>query len=660
MSISTFGGSSDLMTYTTDVISANEVALTILGPLQAILNTYSTVSSSEFQSWANNDSTSHQNPSLVTKFDSKSWITVTDIVTSLANDEDSTAPEIKSIAFTYSTIFAIFKLTNTLLDSSLATLDELNYYDSTLANSRFIRLYALQVLPRNIYYLVREVIKRVNDTSKWKELKDNAMQTTNIKSFDGIMNFSSQLYQLIKTTLTEMANSFDSPITSILRSYKSIYDIFKVTVGVPFTAARLELRSKRHKLAKFQRENVELLGWLLNNSPDIKAIKSIDDIDISGLEFDFSIIENLNYILTTRKLPTDNNNLELESSKDISKLLLELVNENIPMLEKSNRELLKKYTRPNFLSRNWIIIIPALVVLPQMINSAYHNKDQIKDSIIQNIQYGKDVLTGFWRNWVVEPLSNVIRTIRHDPDSRLALMSERSLESDLGSLERMVVEYVTDNKIPVSLGENLFVNLSNSSGDERELALQSIKTGIQHGDLTLLLKDYETALPHPIKELLLGQMLRNVLIQIQKTKVDGSVALSGIDKIVRSQELVFGCIAASPALLGLWLSVNWGIQSFMGRTGGFETTQTAGLRLRIRKGLGNVSRLVDKLQTSVSNYERGLLFIEVVHLELMGSHVIPSVLVSDWQRELVGILSEPPNTAKLAIQRLWNVYSSFL
>lgn len=666
MSISTFGGGSDFMNYTNDVMSTNEVALTVVGPLQEILNNNYTISTNNVQSWRTNDGNNSQNGhSLVTRLDSKSWLTVKDIVTSLANNEDPIDPQIKSIAFTYSTVLAVLKLTNTLLASSLDTLDELNYYDATLSNSRFIALYAVQTLPRNVCSLIYQVCKRVSDTRKWDELKTDAIQSTNNASLERLIALSSQLYQLIKFSLNEMVNSFDSPITTILKSYNSIADVFKLTVGIPFTAAKLELKSKKHKLAVLQRENVQLLGWLLNNSPEIKVPNLVDGGcietgDFSGFEFDFSIVEKLNYILTNRSIPKDED-LATQSSNKIPELLMELIDDNIPLFEQSNGKILEQYSRPGFFSRNWVVILPAIIVLPKLIKYAYKNQGEFKAFIFENFQYGKDVLIGFWRNWVIEPLSNVIRTIRHDPDSRLALMSERSLESDLGSLERMVIEYVTDNKIPVSVGNDTFVNLSSSGANEKTLAVQSIRTGVQHGDLTLLLKDYETALPHPIKELLLGQMLRNVLIQIQKTKVDGSVALSGIDKIVRSQELVFGCIAASPAVFGLWLSVNWGIQSFMSRNvSSFETPQKAELRLRMRMGLGNVSRLVDKLQISVEDYDRGLLFIEVIHLEKIGVHVIPSVLFVDWQRDLDIILSESPVVAKLTVQRMWNVYSNFM
>jgi nuclear-control-of-ATPase protein 2 len=42
-----------------------------------------------------------------------------------------------------------------------------------------------------------------------------------------------------------------------------------------------------------------------------------------------------------------------------------------------------------------------------------------------------------------------------------------------------------------------------------------------------------------------GDLVRALLIQIQKTKVDVEIAIGGIDALLKSQELVFGFATAS-------------------------------------------------------------------------------------------------------------------
>jgi len=100
----------------------------------------------------------------------------------------------------------------------------------------------------------------------------------------------------------------------------------------------------------------------------------------------------------------------------------------------------------------------------------------------------------------VEPTKKVIGTIRHDEESEVSILSKRSLEGDRASLERMVVE----------------------------------------GDLTLVLRAYEKDMQKPLLGTIRGNLIRALLIQVQKTKVDVEVAMSGIDSILKSQELLFG------------------------------------------------------------------------------------------------------------------------
>lgn len=138
----------------------------------------------------------------------------------------------------------------------------------------------------------------------------------------------------------------------------------------------------------------------------------------------------------------------------------------------------------------------------------------------------------FWRNWVVDPMRKLIRTIRHDEKSEIALMSKNSLEADRASLERMVVDFVLDRSEQ---------SQSISSSD-------AIVGKVREGDLTPVLMAYEKDLRSPFVGTFRGDLVRALLIQIQKTKVDVEVAMSGIDALLRSQELVFG--------YGLWCMIN--------------------------------------------------------------------------------------------------------
>jgi nuclear-control-of-ATPase protein 2 len=92
----------------------------------------------------------------------------------------------------------------------------------------------------------------------------------------------------------------------------------------------------------------------------------------------------------------------------------------------------------------------------------------------------------------------------------------------------MVVDFAVDN--PAS-GHRAPLN-------EAEIA--EIRGKVHEGDITPVLRAYEQDLRKPFVGTIRGDLVRALLIQVQKTKVDVEVAMGGIDALLKSQELVFG------------------------------------------------------------------------------------------------------------------------
>ncbi|GKZ53469.1 nuclear control of ATPase protein 2 [Aspergillus niger] len=111
--------------------------------------------------------------------------------------------------------------------------------------------------------------------------------------------------------------------------------------------------------------------------------------------------------------------------------------------------------------------------------------------------------------------------------SEIALMSRNSLEADRASLERMVVDFILDRCEP-------------NKNDYDAFDTHVITAKVREGDLTPVLKAYENDLRSPFVGTIKGDLVRALLIQIQKTKVDVEIAIGGIDALLKSQELVFG------------------------------------------------------------------------------------------------------------------------
>ncbi|RKP37688.1 nuclear control of ATP synthase 2 [Dimargaris cristalligena] len=138
----------------------------------------------------------------------------------------------------------------------------------------------------------------------------------------------------------------------------------------------------------------------------------------------------------------------------------------------------------------------------------------------------------YLQHWVLKPLQNVWHTIRHQ-DQTLALASAESLHSDLESLERMVVTFAHQHQ-----------GMDVSSEQARHLVDQ-----VREGDLSLVLRSYESALQAPIRGALFGDLIQTLLIQVQKSKVDLQLAMTSLDKLLKSNELNFAFLAVAPALV---------------------------------------------------------------------------------------------------------------
>ncbi|PQE22853.1 ATP synthase regulation NCA2 protein [Rutstroemia sp. NJR-2017a BBW] len=91
----------------------------------------------------------------------------------------------------------------------------------------------------------------------------------------------------------------------------------------------------------------------------------------------------------------------------------------------------------------------------------------------------------FWINWVIDPTKKVIRTIRHDQKSEVAIMSKESLKGDMASLERMVVDFARDNPEAANVGQ----------GTLSETQISEIRAKVKEGDLTPVLRAYEKDMP---------------------------------------------------------------------------------------------------------------------------------------------------------------------
>lgn len=173
---------------------------------------------------------------------------------------------------------------------------------------------------------------------------------------------------------------------------------------------------------------------------------------------------------------------------------------------------------------------------------------------------------------------------------------------------------------------------------------------------------YENEIRQPIKYLISGSLLRLILIQVQKGKVDGAVALSGIDKLLKSQQLVFGIVSMSPSLIILYQTYKYFTLAKPLLVNGKQ------LSIVCLKCLNNVENLLisllrktEKAKENEADTDEGELLIEIIDLILCSEPLIPKELHEDWIKDLNELNnSEFDVETKLKlVQRVWNMYGSY-
>jgi hypothetical protein len=202
------------------------------------------------------------------------------------------------------------------------------------------------------------------------------------------------------------------------------------------------------------------------------------------------------------------------------------------------QSIFKHLKRPNWLIRSWFPMSVTYILMRSFVSFTWVNKDWISESF-NEIAF---TARSFWSNWIKDPLLEIWHTIRYD-DSKIvtdptqsfrsrkfSISQVNSLQEDLDSLERMILQFSREHP------ELLEPNIQDRSPN-----------------MSIILKQYENELVAPIKNALMGDLLRLILIQIQKSKVDMQVALSAVDRLLKSNELNFEFLAVFPTLMLLYL-----------------------------------------------------------------------------------------------------------
>lgn len=431
-------------------------------------------------------------------------------------------------------------------------------------------------------------------------------------------------------SLSKRWTDFYSLVKRVVRE-RSIIEIQKQAM-TPLTRLRADMRKNQKALQNVRLRNANALGVLLgeglaNESVHGEGLLTPHSDDAQHHKWSRRIARNIalmEAILTKvndEGLPVDKFDAAVAELTDedplgsdhysetsahridakaiavrIDKLMLHC----LPRYLESSRTAKLAHQRPTWIVRYW----PAITIGVLSSSTLLRILVRRQADILQWVREFGTTTVDFWQNWVIEPLNKVIKTIRHDEDSQLSLMSKRSLEGDRDSLERMVVDFAIDNP----------QNATGSTAKLTDMQIADIRTRVKEGDLTPVLKAYERDLRSPFMGTVRGDLIRALLIQVQKTKVDVEVAIGGIDNLLKSQELVFGFVGLTPGILVTYFALKWLRESFSEKKGAKAARKRGNTTRQLRN--------IDRILTNSPPTEFGELYYKDQGLLLCEAHVL--------------------------------------
>ncbi|KAI9297158.1 NCA2-domain-containing protein [Neoconidiobolus thromboides FSU 785] len=419
--------------------------------------------------------------------------------------------------------------------------------------------------------LLKDSIKLNQTLNKWERYPDSGtsgillygVESLPRRAFGGFYTHFSAIYN----KELDMGYYYNAANKIIQSPYNQL-------IKKPHKKLRKEIQFNKDRIKRYQVLNAASLG-LIGELQDIFSECDTDLNKITG--YIFKSIKGLSQMLQLlqldlSELPNVEALIQLEQNVNPPSSIKEVYNYLalvINLLQNHKNvvdSIIDDYGPPGLGSQ---LLLPSLVsyfVAKNGIKLIWENKESLINYLIEF----KDTIIAFSNNWIIQPLISMYHTIRYK-NHNLAVISEASLESDIKSLERMVNSFVINNNL-ISSNE-----------------LNKLNEQIKVGDLTVVLKEYEKELQYPINNLLFGNLIQTLLIQIQKMKVDANLALNALDSLLKSNEFTFGLIAVIPPVLLTYFVLRFIRNWYLARSGNL----TKNIKQQLKSNFNFVFRLLN-------------------------------------------------------------------
>ncbi|EPB83757.1 hypothetical protein HMPREF1544_09498 [Mucor circinelloides 1006PhL] len=447
-----------------------------------------------------------------------------------ATSEAAADPALEWLFVAKCTIAVYGQVFSKVLNLTLPISESIDYWNSIQGSTINELYYAMQIAPSRIYSLLKNTAKQISNTSSAVDQVRSLFTSSDyvLSQLFPIHNSSGGVHSVKTKAAKQSLTSFNAFKFFNLSSYHHRPLILEIISN--------EVHLKKKSLQQFRSEQAASLGVLLLTP---FQFDSQDDFASATAKETKNCIEVIKYVMGSSSQDsqqTEKNTHHLQqrlstmdlrgaSATDATAELYKVAKQWSCTYNNRLQCIQSSYGTPSAITRYWIPALGSYFVGGLALRYGFQRKEDIMHWVEEAGKTAHD----FILNWIWEPVVKVYGTIRLK-DQRLSLLSKEGLQSDLDAI----------------------------SGAHA--------IDVREGDISVLLKEYEKEIKNPLRNAITGDLLQTIFIQVQKTKVDVDLAMSALDKLLKSNELNFAFLAVAPSMLLTWASASWFRNTIQGRS----------------------------------------------------------------------------------------------
>lgn len=208
---------------------------------------------------------------------------------------------------------------------------------------------------------------------------------------------------------------------------------------------------------------------------------------------------------------------------------LNYLSQNLRVQKNTFASLFTPHRKPSTFTLIWpkLILVPSVTfILFRAIYTPGLSNVSTYTTIKMTFFQIQDTAVGFWNNYLLEPLREILDTMRTGGSDSTRLVNPQGVQADVevwlglrcGRGLSLTIWIQSLHRMAISLTRDTYRALPEAPKAHTP-ALDELTAQIASGDLTPVLKIYENDLRSPFRSALTGSLIRSLLVQVQRMKV---------------------------------------------------------------------------------------------------------------------------------------------